>query len=322
MNETIPMNELIEALCDGNSILPPRYLYRFSDMVDSEIALLQSEWEKIPVWRRQALMEDLEELGGNDDLLSFEAIARLALQDVEPATRLSAVRTLWDYEDREIGDIFSELLKHDQDANVRAAAANGLGKFVYAGELEDLPESIHNRIVTLLLDVAQGSDTLLVRRRALESLGYSERAEIPGLIERAYKNKEKEWIASAVAAMGHSADHQWDANIIESLESQHPIIRVEAARASGELAIKKAVPRLLDMLDDPDLNSRDASIWALSLIGGSGVRTRLERLLSQADEDEVDFIQEALEMLSFTEETSLFPLIDLDDLEEDNYDEE
>lgn len=321
-NEPITIDELITVLRDGNAILSPHYLYRFSDMPDQEIEKLTQAWESIPEWRRKALMEDLEDLGEKDDLLSFEAVARLALRDHHPLTRLSAVRALWEFDSRDLVQIFINIIQHDPDDTVRAAAAHGLGRFVYAGEVGEIPETILNSIVTFLVEIVQGQDATLVRRNALVSLGYSERSEIPGLIKKAYESGEKEWIASALVAMGHSADSQWSAIIISSLESPHPIIRSEAARASGELAIKKAVPRLLEMLDDPDNYAREAAIWALSQTGGSGVRLKLERLLIKADDEEAEYIQEALELLAFTEETSFFPLIDISEIDEDPFDEE
>jgi HEAT repeat protein len=319
--EAITIEELIDALCDENNVLPPRYLYRFSDMMDSEIEKLGEAWAKIPDWRRRALMEDLEDLGERDDLLSFESVARLALRDSQAVTRLSAVRTLWEYDGRDIGNLFVDLLRHDPDIEVRAAAASGLGKFVYAGEVGELPAAFLDKIVNLLMEVVESDGNNLVRRRALESLGYAERSEIPVMIRKAFENGEKEWAASALAAMGHSADRSWAASITDSLDSTHPIVRSEAARAAGELALKKAVPKLLEMLDDPDNNARDSAIWALSQTGGTGVRSSLERLLSKPDDAEAEYIEAALEMLAFTEETTFFPLIDIDELEEDPSDE-
>jgi hypothetical protein len=55
-------------------------------------------------------------------------------------------------------------------------------------------------------------------------------------------------------------------------------------------------------------------IWALSRIGGEGVRSKLEELLEiEEDDEEADFIEEALETLSFTEDMGNFSLIDVDD---------
>jgi hypothetical protein len=60
------------------------------------------------------------------------------------------------------------------------------------------------------------------------------------------------------------------------------------------------------------------AIWGLSQIGGEGVRHALENLLEMTDdEDEVDFIEQALDNLSFNEDLELFELMDLEDVDEE-----
>ena len=126
----IAMDEVISALLDENNPLNPRYLYRFSDMTDKDLAQLKKSWEKIPGWRRQALMEDIENLGDSDFLLSFEALARFALKDEDPKVRLLAVRTLWEYEARDLALMFLNGLKTEPDPQVRAEMAAALGRYV------------------------------------------------------------------------------------------------------------------------------------------------------------------------------------------------
>ncbi|MGZ6347860.1 MAG: hypothetical protein ACXWNC_09885, partial [Anaerolineales bacterium] len=63
-----------------------------------------------------------------------------------------------------------------------------------------------------------------------------------------------------------------------------------------------------------DLEVRRELIWALSKIGGQGVRAKLEELLEiEEDDEEADFIEEAIDTLSFTEDMGNFSLIDVDD---------
>ena len=83
----------------------------------------------------------------------------------------------------------------------------------------------------------------------------------------------------------------------------------------------------LDMLEDEeDLELRRELIWALSKIGGEGVRDRLEELLdAETDDDEADFIEEAMDNLTFTEDMGNFDLFGLDpdaDLHEEEVDDE
>lgn len=140
--DEISMGQVINALLDENTPLNPRYLYRFSDMTAEDMAQLNKSWLKISPWRRQALMEDIEELGESDYLLSFEALARFALLDKDPKVRLLAVHTLWEYEERDLASIFLRTLKTEPDSEVRAALASALGRFVYLGDIDELDEDL------------------------------------------------------------------------------------------------------------------------------------------------------------------------------------
>jgi HEAT repeat protein len=82
---------------------------------------------------------------------------------------------------------------------------------------------------------------------------------------------------------------------------------------------------LLELLEDPDLDVRLAAIWALSQVGGKGVRKALENLLETRDDDEeADQIEKALENLDFTEEMRDLALLEIpeegDESSEDDYD--
>jgi HEAT repeat protein len=131
--------------------------------------------------------------------------------------------------------------------------------------------------------------------------------------------EDKEWIASALFAMGRSANECWQDQVLAMLESNLPILRQEAARAAGELEIRDAVPLLIELLDDPDQNTRLASMWSLSQIGGEGVRDILEQLYEEADDDtEVDLLEASLDNLAFTEDSILMPFFDFP--EDDEFD--
>jgi HEAT repeat protein len=319
--EDIPFHKVTEALQDADTSLDPRYLYRFSDLEAEEINALEVIWPDIPLRRKQSLMEDVEDLSARDTLLSFVSFACLAVKDEDPKVRLVAVRTLWDYEDSELIPIFLDLLQRDNDPAVRAAAAGALGRFVYAGELEKIPRRRLSTIVETLLTVVNGEDYDPVRRSALESLGYSSREEVPHMIQTAFASTDKDWVASALFAMGRSANPRWNPQVMDKLDNTMPSVRCEAARAAGELEIADAVPQLMELLDDPDENTRFASIWSLSQIGGEGVRNVLEELYEDA-EDQADLyiLESALDNLAFNEGVQFWPLFDFPEDNEDNAD--
>jgi HEAT repeat protein len=307
----ISIRQVIDALLDESTTFPPRYLYRFSDLVDDELAQIKSSWPSVPLWRRQALLEDIEELSEDDTLLNFEALATIALQDPDPHVRSLAVQILWEYESPELVNVFLNLMQNDTDVNVRATSASALGRFIYLGEVEDIPEEDLHRIEDALIAVLRGSDDAEVRRHALESLGFSSREEIPALIEDAFRSTDKDWVASALFAMGRSANEEWAPLVLSSLDHTFPVVRTEAVRAAGELEISEAVPQLYDLLDDSNEAVRSAAIWSLSQIGGEGVRETLEQLQEDTeDEEEADFIESALDNLTFTEDFQLFSLFD------------
>jgi HEAT repeat protein len=317
VKKPITLDDIIPAFLDAEKTLPPRFIYKLSDLEGEDLQRVTSIWSKIPVWRRKALLEDAEQLGESDSLLSFENLARLAVQDENAEVRLPAVRTLWEFESFDLVRVFSKLLENDPDVEVRAAAATGLGRFVYAGEVDTLPRPILEKIEDLLEKVITGNDRIKVRVRALESLGYSDKKSVQGLIEKAYSSGEKEWMSAALFAMGRSANRRWRKQVMESLNNRNPNIRTEAARASGELELKETRFRLLELLEDSEDTVRMASIWSLAQIGGPGIQNALEhQLKSTHDETEHDFIQEALDQLAFTEGPGFLPVFNVEDDEE------
>jgi HEAT repeat protein len=317
----IPFQEVLDAYLDSDTPFPPRYLYRLSDLGRADLSALDQVWLKAPAWRRQALLEDIEALGENDYLLSYEALAQYAIQDSEASVRLPAVRVLSEYENLSSVNLFITLLEADPDTEVRAAAATALGYYVYLGELEELDPLKKNEVEASLLRIYYGNHADLIRRRALEALGYTSLEEVQPLIQQAYTSENRNWKASALFAMGRSASEIWIPQVLESLDSRLPQIRTEAARAAGELDAHMAVPRLLELLDDPDEEVISAAVWALSQLGGEGVGDALVRALKRTeDEGMIEWIDSALENLAFTEGVQAFEMMDLsaEDLEDED----
>jgi len=127
--------------------------------------------------------------------------------------------------------------------------------------------------------------------------------------------------------MGRSADERWADEVTRSLVSENDNIRRAAVQAAGELSLKSARPLLLRMLnEEEDATVLSAVIWSLSQIGGEDVRTYLENILDQTeDEEQISFLEEALDNLAFTEDLDRFDLLAFDpeeDLTEIDEDEE
>jgi HEAT repeat protein len=236
----------------------------------------------------------------------------MAIKDNDPKVRATAVHLLWECEEHDLVPVFLGMLSDDPDESVRAAVATALGKYIYLGEVEDLPQKTLHQIEGSLLKAIVGQDADLVRRRALESMGFSSRDEIPGLIEDAFHSKDEDWKVSALFAMGRSASQQWRKPVLATLNARPAALRLEAARAAGDLELHEAREKLLELLDDEEDDVRTAVIWSLSQIGGEGVRQTLVELQELAEEDEeIEYLEAALDNLSFTEGVSLIDLLDV-----------
>ncbi|PIZ46541.1 MAG: hypothetical protein COY42_10485, partial [Armatimonadetes bacterium CG_4_10_14_0_8_um_filter_66_14] len=153
----------------------------FSDIEPGQLKLLLEAWPQVSPARQLALLADLEELAEEDTLLYFDDLARPLLKDPEPQVRIQALRLLWECEDARLVPTFLEILTEDSDSNVRAAAATALGMFVYLGEIEEIAEQTLHKVEDSLLAIIHSDEATLVRRRALEALGWSSRPEVSAL---------------------------------------------------------------------------------------------------------------------------------------------
>jgi len=306
--QNVSISQLLAALLDNQNIFPPTYLHHFSDLEGADLEALRSVWLQVRPDRRFNLLEDLEHLAESDTLVSFDNVAQMALDDAEPRVRTVAIRLLWEAENPRLAATFLKMLKKDPHPDVRAAAATALGLFVYLGELEEIPANLHRRVEDNLLLAHTGQENALIRRRALESLGFSGRQEVPPLIRAAYEQEDPDWVASSLYAMGRSADDSWGPEILRMLRHPRTNVQIEAIRAAGELELSNARRTLLQLLDDSliDQEIRAAIFWALSKIGGEDVRETLEEHLEEAEEDEeISLLEDALDNLTFTEDPSM-----------------
>lgn len=319
----IPFSQVMQALLDDSKPFQARYLYRLSDLSTTDLATLSITWASVPQRRRQAVMEDVLEMSGSDYLLNFNGLGRLALQDQDPLVRVLAIQTLQEYEEPDFISVFIEMMLQDVDARVRAASASALGTFVYLGEVDQLPKPILREVEEELLRVVRGQDVPLVRRKALEALGFSSREEVEPLLLEAYHSGDQDWIISALLAMGRSLNTIWEDEVLAKLDDENAAVRAEAAGAAGELSLRKSTPRLLELLGDDDVDVRAAAIWSLSEIGGEGIREILEEMLDETeDEDEADLLEDALDNLEFVEGMDGFALMDLSAVDEELDDED
>ncbi len=316
MNTTsISFQNVLDALLSDRKDFPRNYLQQFSDIGALELKNFLDVWSRVKPSRKLTLLEELDALAEVDTLVSFDDLARALLTDPEPEVRTRAIRLLDECEDTKLIPSYLDMLKNDLDTNVRVEAANVLNLFVDLGELEEIPEKIYHQVEDALLASAASEDDVRVRRAALESLGYSSRLEVGTLIESAFHRQDPYWQTSALIAMGRSADDRWDEEVTHSLVSENDRIRKAAVQAAGELSLQSARPILLKMLgEEEDATVLNTVIWSLSQIGGEDVRTYLDNLLDgiEDDDEQIAFLEEALDNLAFTEDLDRFDLLAVD----------
>ncbi len=310
----ILFQDVLAMLLDDDQDFPKRYLYQFSDVAPTQLREFLEIWPRVALPRKQSLLAKMEDQSGEDTLLSFDDLARALLSDPDAPVRAAAIRLLNECDDPRLVPVFLDILTGDSDTEPRAAAATALGLFVLQGELDEIPAQTLREIEDALLGVIGGSDRPEVRRRALESIGFSSRPEVPALLEAAYWRENPAWTASALFAMGRSSDDRWQEEVMRMLSSENQKIRLAAVRAAGELALSPARPVLLEMLEEEENEDIFSElIWSLSQIGGEDVRTYLENLLDISEDDEqMVFIEDAIANLDFTEDLQQFDLLAFD----------
>jgi HEAT repeat protein len=124
--------------------------------------------------------------------------------------------------------------------------------------------------------------------------------------------------------MGRSSDERWEENVIPKILDENPRVQLAAIEAAGELGLSPAREILLKMLEEDENDELvvNAAVWSLSQIGGEDARIYIESLIDETeDDDQVEFLEEALDNLAFTEDLAKFDLLNLD-LEDDLMDKE
>jgi len=325
--EDLAFSELLKDLLDPAADIAEDRIFQMSNLGAADLTALTLAWENIPLDRRRGLVAGLENLAAKDPLLFFEEIGKIAIHDPDAEVRVYAIRLTVLEEDPDFAASLIDLVEKDPHFEVRAGAAFALGKYVYLGEIEEIPYGTQLKVEAVLMEAHRSDAQDLVRQRALEAIGFSSRDEITALIEDAYNRDDEDWQQSAIYAMGASANPRWTLQVTESLASDSSVLRYEAARAAGKLNLADLRDDLFDLAEnDTDEEVRHAAIWALSDIGGQGVGEFLEDRLDQTEDPiEIELLEEALDNLvasQFFDDMSL-PLFDFDgddfaDLDEDD----
>jgi HEAT repeat protein len=294
------LEALLKHLADEPQPLSVARLYALSNLERDDLAHIQTAWPDLPDDRRRAAMRHLADITETNFEVDFGSMFRLGLKDSDPGVREAAIDGLWEDEDPALIEPLVQIMQDDAFENVRAAAANALGHFIYLDELEDISHAqVLPALEALRKIIATPDDSLEVRRRAVEAIAYSSADDVPEIIRVAYTSPHEPTRLSAIYAMGNSADDRWIETVIEELEAQSPAMRYEAARAAGELEARNAVSTLARLLDDPDREVQEMAVWALGQIGGDQARKLVTQLAKSDDEALAEAATEALEEMEW-----------------------
>jgi HEAT repeat protein len=323
-SESENLSELLEQLDKEKLSIPFSRLYALSDLSRKQMAEFRPAWETLSAGTRERMIHAMVELAEMNFEVNFDRVFRLALEDRNAEVRATAIEGLWEDESPDLIGAYLTMLRSDPSPRVRAAAATALGRYVLAGELEKLEAPIQARITAELLTISVlAGESIEVRRRAIESAAYVCTPEVQDILELAYFDEDEKMRLSAVVGMGRSCDPRWESYVLDELRSQSPAMRFEAAWASGELVLNRAVPILAQLIRDPDRQVTNAAIWALGQIGGPEAKQILTNAYDDADEDIETALDEALAELALAEGDLDLVLYDFtDNDEEEMLDEE
>ena len=272
-----------------------------SDLTREQQGQFRLAWGTLPDERRREIMQDLVELAELSMELNFTRVFLVALDDEDEEVRAEAIEGLWEDESPVLLRRLVHFLEHDHSERVQTATVQALARFALLAALGKLEPEWAGRVRDLLMQVAEDrSAALELRRRAIEAVAvYPEDEAVQAVIAEAYADARLRMRASALYAMGRNLDLRWLEPVLRELESREPMLRYEAARASGELGSQRAVAPLLNLLNDPDREAQLAAVAALGKVGGRTAGTALRRLLQSDDEVLREAAEDALDELNF-----------------------
>lgn len=311
MSETteapLTIRQIIADLADLGKPLSSSIPVHLSNLTSAEMTLLEQGWGQIEHHRRCLILERLAELAEENVEFSFDSIFKYCLADEDAAVRVKAIEGLGECEEPSLISPLINLLERDSSYEVQAAAATALGKFALLAELDKLRASHAIRVRQTLLAVLNDKGRPAeVRCRALEAAAPLSIPEVTVAISEAYNSGDLVLKTSAIYAMGKNCALSWLPFLLKELSSAHAEIRYEAAGACGEIGDELAVPLLVKLVHDPDVQVQLVAVQALGKIGGKEAKERLNRCLSHTSRAIREAAESALSELAALEDPLSF----------------
>ena len=301
------LERFLEELSSSDGPISSAKLVHLSDLGPEEMQAFLKRWGSVPPARRRKLVSMLVEVAEDNVELDFNAIYRHTLTDEDDDVRVSSISGLWECEERSLVSPLIRLLNNDPTERVRAAAARALGRFALLAETGKLLERDSARVSNALLDVINSdTETIEVRRRAIEAIAPMSIPRVSEVIQEAYEDDDTKFRASALYAMGLNCDPKWISILIGELAHSDPEMRYEAVVALGEIGEDDVVPDIVPLFHDPDLEVQAAAFNALGSIGGPLAKNALSHARKSPDPHISDLADAAVESTDYEEEPVRF----------------
>ncbi len=301
------LETFIESLADLEVEVPTGDFIEASDLSPSELGAFARAWFTIPVERQRWIISTMVDLAEDNPELDFCAVYKMCLKDRDEPVLQKAIEGLWEYEDRSVIPRLLEILRSDRSEDVRAAAAEALGKFsvlIQEGKfLQKDADAVQENLMAVLED---DDEPLQVRRRSLEAVAPFDTEDIEGYIRWAYDSTDLKLKCSSIFAMGRTGEMAWLPLLLQELDNREPSVRYESATACGELGDEEIVPHLVALLQDDDYLVQIAGLTALGKIGGPLARRALLQCIKEGDAALEDAARSALENVEFLEDPVAF----------------
>jgi hypothetical protein len=198
----------------------------------------------------------------------------------------------------------------DETDELRAKAAISLGPALEEADLDgfedsdDVPiteQTFHNiQDVLHKLYLDEGNSKEL-RRRILEAAVRAPQDWQTDPIRAAYSSGDKEWMRTAVFAMGRVRG--FDNQILEALESSDPAIHCEAVNAAGVWELDAAWPHVVALVEDPS-TPKDLLLAAIEAVGYIRPHEAGEILADLADSRDGEISEAATEAIAMAQAMS------------------
>jgi hypothetical protein len=265
-----------------------------------------------PLDDKLQILKKIEDIGNRDfDGVDVTKLLKGYLHASDPEIILSAMQAASNYASDEA--LFQEIYKMAQDCpeeEIRAMANSCLGAVIQDGlEFEDdLPSGYptgYSQVtrefyLTIREFLLQKVDALMesmeVRRRALEALGYlGFQPEIRQIILRFYHQAPNPYVkVSSLYAMGLVRDPVFERLILEELYSESEPVLLEAVHSAACLELHACEDRLLELSLSPSQDIRYEAIVALGSVAPVG---RLPEIIRNVEaREQTQEVREAILM--------------------------